>query len=233
MNFSKALLAGSLLVSASAFAGHHDNGNHNGNGSSAPRAYEVTITNITIGQSFTPVLVATHKPGIAFFELGAPPSADLADLAEGGATGGLQATLDSLPEFVFQTATSGLTPDDNPLINPGESVTVMIYGDRDYDRLSLAGMLLPTNDSFVAINSMRLPRHHSAGMALAYDAGSEVNDELCDNIPGPTCGGDPFSEGLAEGYVYVSRGISGEGDLAASAYDWRNPVARVTVKRVD
>jgi hypothetical protein len=45
--------------------------------------------------------------------------------------------------------------------------------------------------------------------------------------------GAPFSEGLAEGYVYVSRGISGEGDLAASAHDWRNPVARVTVKRMD
>ena len=233
MNLSKALLAGSLLVSASAFAGHHDNGNHNGNGSTAPRAYEVTITNITAGQSFTPVLVATHTSDVAFFKLGDAPSDDLADLAEGGATGGLQATLESMPEYVMQTATSGLGEDDHPLITPGESVTVMIYGSRDYDRLSLAGMLLPTNDSFVAINSMPLPRHYSAGMARAYDAGSEMNDELCANIPGPPCMGAPFSEGLAEGYVYVSRGISGEGDLAASAHDWRNPVARVTVKRVD
>ena len=30
----------------------------------------------------------------------------------------------------------------------------------------------------------------------------------------------------------VSRGISGEGDLAASDHDWRNPVARVTVRRI-
>jgi hypothetical protein len=233
MNFSKALIAGSLLVSATAFAGNHDNGNHNGNGSPAPRAYEVTITNITVGQTFTPLLVATHKADVAFFELGSAPSADLADLAEGGATGGLQATLDSLPEYVMDTATSGLTADENPLINPGESVTVMVYGNRDYDRISLAGMLLPTNDSFVAIDSMPLPRHYSSALALAYDAGSEMNDELCANIPGPTCMGAPFSEGLAEGYVYVSRGISGEGDLMASAHDWRNPVARVTVKRMD
>jgi hypothetical protein len=233
MNLSKALIAGSLVVSATAFAGNHDNGNHNGNGSPAPRGYEVTITNITVGQTFTPVLVATHTSDVAFFKLGDAPSADLADLAEGGKTSGLQATLDGLPEYVMETATSGLTEDGNPLINPGESVTVMIYGDRDYDRLSLAGMLLPTNDSFVAINSMQLPRYHSAAMALAYDAGSEMNDELCANIPGPTCMGAPFSEGLAEGYVYVSRGISGEGDLMASAHDWRNPVARVTVKRMD
>jgi hypothetical protein len=233
MNFTKAIITGSLLVSAAAFAGHHDNGNHNGNGSPAPRGYEVTITNITSGQSFTPVLVATHTADVGFFELGAAPSADLADLAEGGATGGLQATLDSLPEYVMETATSGVTADGNPLINPGESVTVMISGNRDFNRLSLAGMLLPTNDTFVAINSMPLPRHYAGSMALAYDAGSEMNDELCVNIPGPTCGGVPFSEGLAEGYVHISRGISGEGDLAASDHDWRNPVARVTVKRID
>ncbi len=226
MNFSKALVAGSLLVSATAFAGHY------GYGNPYERSYEVTITNITAGQSFTPVLVATHTTDVAFFELGEAPSSDLADLAEGGATGGLQDTLDSMPEYVMETATSGITEDGNPLINPGESVTVMISGNRHYDRISLAGMLLPTNDSFVAINSMQLPRRHSTRFAKAYDAGSEMNDELCANIPGPTCMGAAFSEGLAEGYVYISRGISGEGGLAASAHDWRNPVARITIKRV-
>ena len=96
-------------------------------------------------------------------------------------------------------------------------------------------MLLPTNDTFVAVNSMSLPKRASSGLALAlaYDAGSEENDELCVNIPGPHCGGSPFSAGLAEGYVHISRGISGEGDLYASDYDWRNPVAHVSIRRVD
>ncbi len=233
MNISKALITGSLFLSAVAFAGDHDRGNHNGKGSPAERTYAVTITNITAGQVFTPVLVATHTSEVGFFELGSAPSDELADLAEGGATGGLQAVLDSLPELVMDTNTSGTTPDGNPLINPGESVTVYINGNRDYNRISLAGMLLPTNDSFVAIDSMPLPRHHAASMALAYDAGSEMNDELCANIPGPQCGGAPFSDGLGEGFVHISRGISGEGDLAASDYDWRNPVARVTVRLMD
>ena len=140
MNISKALIAGSLLLTTAAFAGN--NGNHNGNGSPAPRTYAVTITNITHGQVFTPVLVATHTADVGFFELGAAPLPELADLAEGGATDGLQALLDSLPEFVMDTNTSGITPDDNPLINPGESVTIYITGNRDYNRLSLAGMLL-------------------------------------------------------------------------------------------
>jgi hypothetical protein len=231
MNFSKTLIIGSLLLSATAFAG--DNGNHNGNGSPATRTYAVTITNITAGQIFTPVLVATHKADVGFFELGAAPSAELADLAEGGATGGLQGVLDSLPEYVMDTNTSGITANDNPLIEPGESVTIYIDGNRDYNRLSLAGMLLPTNDTFVAVDSMHLPRKYSSSAAIAYDAGSEINDELCANIPGPQCMGSPFSEGLAEGFVHVSRGISGEGDLNASDYDWRNPVARVTVRVMD
>lgn len=231
MNLSRTLIMGGLLLSATAFA--DDNGNHNGNGSPATRTYAVTITNITAGQVFTPVLVATHTADVGFFELGEAPSSQLADLAEGGATGPLQSVLNSIPQYVMDTNTSGLTPDGNPLINPGESVTIYINGNRDFNRLSLAGMLLPTNDTFVAVNSMPLPRKYSAGMAIAYDAGSETNDELCINIPGPQCGGAPFSAGLAEGFVHVSRGISGEGDLAASDYDWRNPVARVTVKVMD
>lgn len=233
MKFSKTMVMGSLLFSTLAFAGDDNNGNHNGNGSPEPRTYAVTVTNITSAQLFTPLLVATHTADASFFELGSAPSNELADLAEGGATGGLQALLDSVPQYVMDTNTSGTTPDGNPLIDPGESVTIYITGNRHYDRLSLAGMLLPTNDTFVAINSMPLPRNHAATMALAYDAGSEMNDELCANIPGPQCGGSPFSAGLAEGFVHISRGISGEGDLAASDYDWRNPVARVTVRLMD
>jgi hypothetical protein len=35
--------------------------------------------------------------------------------------------------------------------------------------------------------------------------------------------------GCGEGYVYISNGISGIGDLAPNDFDWRNPVARVVV----
>jgi hypothetical protein len=227
MNFTKALIMAGLLVSTSAIADHKDKGKHE------VRTYAVTITNITHGQSFTPVLVASHTSDVSFFELGEAPSADLADLAEGGATDGLKMTLDMMPEYVMETATSGITEDGNPLINPGESITVYVTGDKNYNRLSLAGMLLPTNDTFVAVNSMPLPKKTSQGLVLAYDAGSEMNDELCVSIPGPHCGGAAFSAGLGEGHVHISRGISGEGDLLASDYDWRNPVAHISVVRMD
>ena len=55
------------------------------------------------------------------------------------------------------------------------------------------------------------------------------------HIPGPICGGAGLSPGENpddEGYVHIHRGIHGIGDLNASVYDWRNPVARITVTRV-
>jgi hypothetical protein len=61
------------------------------------------------------------------------------------------------------------------------SVTLRIQANPWRDRLSLAAMLIPTNDAFVALNAVSLPfpggslaRH----TALAHDAGTEVNDEL-------------------------------------------------------
>ena len=72
-------------------------------------------------------------------------------------------------------------------------------------------MLIPTNDTFVALDSVRLPRVGStARLAIAYDAGTEANDQNCNNMPGPRCGGVGFSPGPNvgdEGYVYVSNGF--------------------------
>jgi hypothetical protein len=124
----------------------------------------------------------------------------------------------------------------NPgLLAPGKTAVFEISSRRGFPRLTLAAMLIPTNDSFVAINRIRLPRDNEVAVfhAVAFDAGSEPNDELCANIPGPVCGGAGTSPGESgEGFVHVSRGISGNGDLEPSGYDWRNPVARVQIKRV-
>ncbi|MGH8760210.1 MAG: hypothetical protein ACREVW_11970, partial [Burkholderiales bacterium] len=67
--------------------------------------------------------------------------------------------------------------------------------------------------------------------------GSERNDELCASIPGPEfaeCGGPGGGgkpEGDEEGYVHIHAGIHGIGDLPPEVRDWRNPVARIVVRR--
>jgi len=189
--------------------------------------YEVTIYNITKAQIFTPILAVTHSADIALFELGSPSSAELATLAESGAIAPLRAVLDSATGLVAETNTNG------GLLFPGHSVTIAISGEVKLDRLSFAGMLVPTNDAFVAINGLELPKKDAVVYALAYDAGSEANDELCANIPGPYCGDMDDSGDTGEGYVYVGNGVRGAGDLDSAEFDWNNPVARVEIRRVN
>lgn len=195
--------------------------------------YEVTVTNITYNQRFTPVLLATHRPELAFFKLGEAASAGLATLAEEGDVAPLRTTLQS-------SASVTATEAGNALLEPGGSVTFRIQGNPWRDRLSLAAMLIPTNDAFVALNGVPLPapgQGVQSFKARAYDAGSEVNDELCTSVPGPffvECGGPGGGArvGGGEGFVHVHRGMHGVGHLKASERDWRNPVAAVQVRVV-
>jgi hypothetical protein len=194
--------------------------------------YEVTVTNLTYNQRFTPLLLATHRPDVHLFELGAPASPGLAILAEEGNVMPLLATLQGNGHV---TATSA----GSSLLDPGQSVTLTIQGRPARDRLSLAAMLIPTNDAFVALDAVPLPLPSYPGnhTAIAYDAGSEVNDELCSSIPGPAfaeCGGSGGGArvGGGEGFVHVHRGMHGIGSFKPNARDWRNPVARVTVRVV-
>lgn len=194
--------------------------------------YEVSITNLTEAQAFTPFIVATHMPSIRLFTPGEEASQALATLAESGATGPLEDLLSDFPDEVHDVVTT------EGLLMPGQTVTVQIGGDGRRGHLSLAGMLIPTNDTFVGVNGMPLPAQGNpmqgnSTLVPAYDAGSEPNDELCANIPGPVCGGEGASPGAGgEGYVFISQGIQGIGDLEPELYDWRNPVARVEIQRI-
>ncbi len=201
------------------------------------RGYEVTITNITKGQTFTPQLVVSHRANVALFELGAPASEELAILAEAGNTEPLTNVLASLGRRVSDVQTIA------GLLAPGQSASTILQTTRRTNRLSVGAMLIPTNDTFVALDSARLPRFGSRTFYLqAYDAGSEFNDQLCINIPGPRCGGEAVSAPADndEGFVHISNGFHDLGDvdedgneiLGPFTYDWRNPVAKVVVRRV-
>ncbi len=193
--------------------------------------FEVRITNLTLGSNFTPLLVAAHTPSIALYELGTPPSAEIANMAEGGDTSGLEAILAAAPDQVSDFGSSG------DLLGPGLSVSVIVEGTAAASLISVVGMMLPTNDSFVGADGLRAPRAIGATrdyFAVGYDAGSEPNDEDCANIPGPTCGGaGPSPDEGGEGYIHVSRGIAGSDSLTAAGYDWRNPVARISITRLN
>jgi hypothetical protein len=202
-------------------------------GDDGPR-FEVTVTNLTRGQQFTPILVASHKQGVKLFELGSPASSQLETLAEEGNTGPLKTLLSAMPEVRDVT-------DSGALLNPGHSVTLTVKTGGGFDHVSVAAMLIPTNDGFFALNGVEGPKGNETLVLFspAYDAGTERNDELCASIPGPffaECGGPGGGAdgvGGAEGFVHVHAGIHGIGDFNASERDWRNPVARITIRRVN
>jgi hypothetical protein len=153
-------------------------------------------------------------------------------LAEEGNVVPLREALTASPLVVSTAAASGL-------LDPGKSITLTVQGNPFRDRLSLAAMLIPTNDAFVALNTVALPAFGGTAqhIARAYDAGSEVNDELCSSIPGPffaECGGSGGGArvGGGEGFVHIHRGVHGVGSFKANARDWRNPVAEVRVRWV-
>jgi len=201
--------------------------------------YEVTVTNLTRGQQFTPILVATHREGVALFQLGAPASSQLATLAEEGNTGPLTSLLLGTPG-VHDVQSSPPPPPASNLIDPGEAISVIVNGGQGADQLSVAAMLIPTNDGFFALNGVELPKGNRAAtyVAPAYDAGSERNDELCASIPGPNfteCGGPGGGAAVVggeENYVHIHAGIHGIGNLDEANRDWRNPVAQITIRRM-
>jgi hypothetical protein len=200
--------------------------------------YEITITNLTRGQHFTVPLVVTHKENLRLFAVGEPVNPQLAVFAEEGTPTALAALLAGTPEAKDLFVTAG-APAANTLINPGKSATVIIEGNRQFAHLSLAAKLIPTNDAFIAINGIPGPSSDKPATMFvpAYDAGSEQNDELCASIIGPNIGecenpGGGQSGG-GEGFVYVHNGIHGVGNLTAAVRDWRSPVARIIIRRVN
>lgn len=188
--------------------------------------YKVTITNLTPGQPLAPVMAATHKMGISFFKAGEAPSDELAMLAEAGNGQPMADKLSGMPGVSdAQVSTGGLT-------FPGHSTTMMVKAKKS-DKISVGSMLGATNDAFFAISGMRLPKGHSVTYsANAYDAGSETNDELASTVAG--LGGEGYSPmDSGEGFVHIHGGIHGIGDADPAILDWRNPVAEITIERVE
>lgn len=219
------VLAAALAVGASMPASSQiaDNGH-------SEFRYRVDIVNLSKDQRFTPFLLVTHRPATSLFEIGQPASTELATLAEEGNVAPLDAALSASPGVNAIVTGNSLTP-------PGQHAMFEISGSPFADRISLAAMLIPTNDGFVALRGGRLPSPGStvAYTLYAYDAGSERNDELCASIPGPDfdecggAGGGGAPAGGEEGFVHVHNGIHGIGDFDAARRDWRNPIAIVTI----
>ena len=108
----------------------------------------------------------------------------------------------------------------------------MVSASSDMGYLSLATMLVTTNDGIVLANSLPLfdedghPRTFEMNL-MAYDAGTEENNELATHVPVPFDGHERApTEG---GVIALHSGITGVGDVGA-AFAWTEPTATVAVE---
>ncbi|MCG8085852.1 MAG: spondin domain-containing protein [Candidatus Thiodiazotropha taylori] len=210
------------------------------------RTLSVEITNLTNAIYFTPLLVAKHDRHADLFELGEAASANLQAMAEGGNIGGLIADLDATGNDYVDNPAGGL-------LAPGASATADFYDFGKKKRfLSIVAMLLPTNDGFVGLDSMRIPKRKGTYTYYlhAYDAGTEANDEIINGGGAPNTPGIPADPGGNAGSgaiattgpdhnptVHIHRGnigdndpFGGHSDLDARVHSWDGPVAKVVVR---
>ena len=208
--------------------------------------FDVEIHNPTRGLYYTPLLVTAHPPNMKLFDAGEAASSEVQAMAEGGDIMPLVTALDS----------AGATTVANPaagLLAPGETTTAIVNTNNATanTQLSIVAMLLPTNDGFLALNSLTVPTQPGTYTynLNAYDAGTEANDELRGSgapgqagmpVPPPL---DPVlgtngtgAASNAEGYVHIHRGnlgdtdtTGGNSDIVSTLHRWLNPVTRVTV----
>ena len=202
----------------------------------------MTIENLTSGQPFTPPVAATHHRRTEIFSPGDEASEAVQGLAENGDVPGLVAALQADPRV-----DEIVVADANGPVLPGASVSFEITSERSRNRLSIAAMLICTNDGFAGIDSLRLPRKHGEPTVVyadGYDAGTELNTEDFDDLVppcGPLTGVDPMGAGtgmsnpaLAEDEEIDGHdGIEGVADLDPAIHDWDGPVAKITITRTD
>jgi hypothetical protein len=195
----------------------------------APTMYKVTITNLTRGQPFSPVIIATHSEAMTpLFELGQPASAELFPVAEDADFTAMTTLLMNDSEVWDYQTLFGV----NGPILPGETASVIVESETGYPLVSMVSMLVVTNDAFFGLNGAELPFLDPMRFTPpAFDAGSHTNNQHGRFIPGPPFGsGGVRDTSMAEGYIHVHSGVFGGSFLEPATYDWKNPVAYIIVE---
>lgn len=154
---------------------------------SPKQEYSINITNLTHSQPISPPVAMLHRKNFSFWSVGDEASEALEMMAEGGDGSGLLELKPQNPQY------QGTAP-----LFPGESTEFILNTHRDkLKNLSIAGMLINTNDAFSGVNSIELldleEGQSSVYYTYTYDAGTELNSELNGTIPGPADGGEGFN----------------------------------------
>lgn len=202
-------------------------------------SFQVTVTNLTNAQPLSPAALIVHQTGFDVFELGAPASVPLEVLAEGGNNAELLALANN-DVSVYTTAGGAgpIPPGQNDVI--GFEIEEQEIADAYF---SVSTMLVNTNDAFTGVSTIDM-EGLAVGDALtrtgvAYDAGTEADDEMAIYIPGPAGGGEGFNTERDDENDAVSMHpgvVTSHDGLVTSAlngqHKFDNPVIQVRIERI-
>ncbi|PVZ70179.1 spondin domain-containing protein [Pelagibaculum spongiae] len=171
------------------------------------RTISINMTNLMHGTYITPQIAATHTSSYTLFRVGTDATEALRIMAETGNVGALNKNTSTLtiggpggatgivadlnnnnqldgqiPSTSDQVVNASGTNDTAPviLLAPG---TNQDYTDinltESNTHLSIVGMLMPSNDGFVGLDSWKIPAGTGSWVVYlnAYDAGTEANTE--------------------------------------------------------
>lgn len=197
-------------------------------------SYDVTVTNLTNAQPLSPVAVVLHQEG-NLWELGQASSVELEEMAEGGDNSGL------LGLSVVMASASGAA-----LVGPGASETIQVTIEDITDaKMSVATMLVNTNDAFTGLNAWDLSNlevgESYSTTTRVYDAGTEANSEMAGTIPGPADGSEgagfvadrddvDFVSGHP-GVVSADDGLTNS--VLSEQHKFDNPAMRIRITRTE
>ncbi|WOH37813.1 spondin domain-containing protein [Thalassotalea fonticola] len=195
-------------------------------------SYEVSVVNLTNAQPMSPIAVVLHNEGNLWM-VGESASTALEALAESGDNSQV------LNLDVVLASASG-----DGVLMPGMSDTIMVTSVEIVPtQLSIATMLVNTNDAFTGINSMSL-ENLAVGESISmltgsYDSGTEKNTESTASIPGPAAEGEGFNNArddvdfvaMHPGIVTKNDGLTGSTLNFSHRFD--NPTLRVTITRTE
>jgi hypothetical protein len=196
----------------------------------AEYSYTVMVTNLTYAQPLSPIAVVLHGDS-RMWTTGEAASLALEKLAESGDNS----------DFIAESNVITAASDDGVLL-PGMASTITVSTtDRLASNLTVASMLVNTNDAFsgitgIDISSMTINENKSWNLNV-YDSGTELNSEAAGTIPGPADGGIGFDVARDDvNFVAYHSGVVSQDDglsnsVLTQAHRFDNPAIRLTITR--
>lgn len=214
-----------------------------GAGMAQAATWDVSVTNLTNGNYFTPLLMTAHAHDAPLFEVGSSATAGVTLMTECGDLSMLETEIG----YMMGDTQTSINPAMGVLA-PAASTSATL--DTTETHLSVVAMVLPTNDAFVGL-SQHIPSEAGTYTYYvnAYDAGTEANSEQLTSGCAAGMPGIPAAPGMDAGVngtgvagadsntmIHVHRGVLGDqdamggtSDLNSTIHRWQNPVAKITV----